>query len=136
MQYRELGKTGMKLSRLGFGCMRFKMKDEKVDRDSGVTSERSSMSHQAQERLHVYFSGWVQGVGFRFTTIRIARDYAVTGFVRNLPDGRVELAAEGTRSELESFLGAIQGRMGRYIDEAHADWLPADNEFKNFDIRY
>ena len=62
------------------------------------------MSEQDHVRLHAYFSGRVQGVGFRFTTIHIAHGHRVVGFVRNLSDGRVELLAEGTKDELEKFL--------------------------------
>ncbi len=57
---------------------------------------------------HVFFEGRVQGVGFRWTTKNIARGYEVTGWVKNLPDGRVELQACGETDEVEAFLEAIQ----------------------------
>jgi acylphosphatase len=63
----------------------------------------------------VYYSGDVQGVGFRYTTRGLARGYPVTGTVRNLPDGRVELVAEGEPDEVERFLEAVRRRMGSYI---------------------
>ena len=94
------------------------------------------MSERDQERLHVFFSGWVQGVGFRFTTIHVARDYEVVGFVKNLSDGRVELVAEGVREELEGFLAAMRRRLDRHIEKADVSWHPATGEFSDFDIRY
>jgi acylphosphatase len=54
--------------------------------------------------LHLYVSGVVQGVGFRFYAINRARAYGVTGWVKNLYDGRVEIEAEGTRDRLVPFL--------------------------------
>ena len=63
----------------------------------------------------VIFSGMVQGVGFRYTARRIAQGYEVAGYVRNLPDGTVELVAEGDPGEVERFLDAVAARMGDYI---------------------
>lgn len=66
-------------------------------------------------RRRVYFSGQVQGVGFRFTCRSLAQGFDVAGNVRNLPDGRVELLAEGEIIELEAFLTALQREMRSYI---------------------
>ena len=63
----------------------------------------------------VIFSGMVQGVGFRYTARRIAQGYAVAGYVRNLPDGTVELVAEGEPGEVERFLDAVAARMADCI---------------------
>ena len=52
------------------------------------------------DRLHVYFSGHVQGVGFRYSVKQLSLEFDVTGWVKNLPDGRVELVTEGERNEL------------------------------------
>jgi acylphosphatase len=68
-------------------------------------------------RRRVYYSGRVQGVGFRYTAQGLAQDYAVTGFVRNLPDRRVELVAEGEPAEVERFLEAVRRQMDGYIDD-------------------
>ena len=57
--------------------------------------------------MHIFYTGRVQGVGFRYTTKNVALGYEVTGTVRNLSDGRVELIAEGQREELEAFQVAI-----------------------------
>lgn len=64
----------------------------------------------------VHFAGLVQGVGFRYTTERIARGFAVTGFVRNLSDGRVELVAQGIPAEIDRFIGEIQRVMCGHIE--------------------
>ena len=58
----------------------------------------------------VHYAGRVQGVGFRATAVYIARNFAVTGWVRNMPDGSVELLAEGEGAEVERFLNAIRER--------------------------
>ncbi len=59
--------------------------------------------------MQIFYSGCVQGVGFRYTAKTVATGFEITGTVRNLPDGRVELIAEGGRAELEAFHGAIRG---------------------------
>lgn len=66
-------------------------------------------------RKHVWYSGHVQGVGFRYTAHRLAQRYGVAGFVRNLRDGRVELVAEGEPSQVDAFLDAVQQAMSGYI---------------------
>ena len=70
-----------------------------------------------RERRRVHFSGRVQGVGFRYTCQSLARDFEVAGYVRNLPDGRVELVAEGDRQEIDNFLTAIHREMAAYIQQ-------------------
>jgi len=88
-----------------------------------------------RERLTIFFSGRVQGVGFRYTTKSVACGFEVTGTVRNLPDGRVELLAEGERGELEEFRRAIQdSEVGRFVRQEEAHWSEAKNEFRGFEI--
>jgi len=87
-------------------------------------------------RVHVIFKGIVQGVGFRYTTQRLAGDYQVTGYVRNLPTGGVQLCAEGPDQELKGFLQKIQGRMSGHIRETHVNWAEATGEFDRFEIRF
>jgi acylphosphatase len=66
-------------------------------------------------RYTVYFSGRVQGVGFRATARDVARHFAISGYVQNLDDGRVLLVAEGDEAELDRFLAKLQATMGQYI---------------------
>lgn len=87
-------------------------------------------------RRTVLFSGRVQGVGFRYTTCRVAEDYAVTGYVKNLPDGRVETVIEGDTSEVERFLAALKAEMASNIREAQQQESPAAGEFHRFEVRY
>jgi len=88
------------------------------------------------QRRIVYYTGRVQGVGFRYTTQRIAGRFDVVGFVRNLADGRVELVAEGERHELAVFLDEIRERLGQYIRDERIDTQPATGEFAAFAIRH
>ena len=88
-----------------------------------------------RSRLHVFYSGRVQGVGFRYTARNVAMGYEVTGFVRNLPDGRVELVAEGATEELESFrIGIRDSGLGGLIAEEQCSWEEAKGEFRGFEI--
>ncbi len=71
---------------------------------------------ESVQRARVIFHGTVQGVGFRYTAHRLAGAYAdITGQVRNLPDGTVELIAEGPREQLDAFITDINSRMPGYI---------------------
>ena len=83
----------------------------------------------------VVYSGHVQGVGFRYTAKAVAAGFEVTGTVRNLADGRVELIAEGARAELESFRAAIRdaGLSGLIRDETVA-WSDAQETLSGFEI--
>ncbi len=63
----------------------------------------------------VHFSGHVQGVGFRYTTLQVAKEFEIAGQVLNLADGRVCLQAEGKESEVKAFVEAVQERLHGYI---------------------
>lgn len=80
-------------------------------------------------RYTVYFSGHVQGVGFRYTARQVARAYRVSGFVENLDDGRVLLVAEGEEPELDRFLADLGDQMGRFIKERKIARGTATGEF-------
>lgn len=89
-----------------------------------------------RKRIHVYYSGRVQGVGFRYTAEDIARGMGVTGWVRNLRDGRVEVVAEAGQPDLESFLQRIRLSFGGNIRDADLTWEPATGEFNDFGIAF
>ena len=82
------------------------------------------------------YEGQVQGVGFRYTTHRIAQQFQVCGFVRNLSDGTVELLAEGEQSEIDRFLNTIADTMSSYIAEIKIDQSEATGGFVEFSILF
>jgi acylphosphatase len=87
-------------------------------------------------RRSVYFSGRVQGVGFRFTTVQISEDFEVSGYVRNLPDGRVEAVFEGEPGEIDRFQAAVAAEMRSYIRDIQQQDSPASGEFAGFQVRH
>lgn len=99
--------------------------------------DQSSASPQGgQQQREVYYAGRVQGVGFRFTVRALAVGFDVTGYVRNLPDGRVHLVVEGTPREVDALLGAIKQEMAHYIAEVRQSVMPATGRFSSFEIRH
>src|SRR5437870_5829847 len=85
-------------------------------------------SDDAMIRRTSHFSGHVQGVGFRYTAQHVARGHKVTGYVRNLPDGRVELVAEGEPAEIDRLLRAIANQMEGHIKKRADFDSPATGE--------
>lgn len=86
--------------------------------------------------LHVYYSGWVQGVGFRFTAERVASSLGLSGWVRNLRDGRVEILCEGKEQSLKGFLDKMTATFKTYIRDADIAWGEATGSLSGFDIRF
>ena len=86
-------------------------------------------------RRRVLFQGRVQGVGFRYTTASIARRHPVVGFVRNLPDGSVELVAEADPSVLDQFLADIASEFAGHIRQQEVREAVRDEGFVKFEIR-
>ena len=90
-----------------------------------------------QKQIHAHFAGRVQGVGFRFTVCRIAERFSVTGFVRNLSNGEVELVAEGAEPELVEFFYEIRNsQLKHYIVQDQVTWKAATGEFNQFGISF
>jgi acylphosphatase len=88
-----------------------------------------------RRRLNIFYSGRVQGVGFRYTVKTVAAGFEVAGMVRNLPDGRVELVAEGSGEELEAFCAAIRGAgVAGFIHGEEVNWTESQHEFRGFEI--
>ncbi len=92
------------------------------------------MPRTPHQRITVHFSGRVQGVGFRFRTREIADGYAVTGFVRNLRDGRVEMVAEGTPQEVAAILSAVRESLRANIASDTVQTGEATGHFEGFEI--
>jgi acylphosphatase len=88
-----------------------------------------------RKQMKILYSGHVQGVGFRYTVRSVAAGFEVTGTVANLPDGRVALAAEGAKDELDAFRQAIRDSgMASLIRDEQVSWSEATNSFRGFEI--
>ena len=88
-----------------------------------------------RKRMQVFYSGRVQGVGFRYSVRKVANGFEVAGLVRNLGDGRVELVAEGSKDELDAFRQAIrESGLENFIQNEEVSWGEAKNDFRGFEI--
>jgi len=85
---------------------------------------------------HVIFIGRVQGVGFRFTTHRIANRHQLTGFVRNLPDGTVEMFAQGPARDIDDCIQDIKEYSDDYLRETRVNEIPPDPKYRDFRITF
>ncbi len=94
------------------------------------------MVDSRRERRRVRYSGRVQGVGFRYTAVRLARSFAVVGYVVNLADGRVELVADGYPAIVERFLAAVSQRLAENIERVEVALVPREEPFRTFSIHY
>ena len=92
--------------------------------------------HPHVHRRTYLFSGHVQGVGFRYTARHMAHNRPVSGYVRNLPDGRVEMVAEGEENDLDALLEALRRQMEGFISETNVSTGTATGEFQGFTIRH
>ena len=88
------------------------------------------------QRRTYRFSGRVQGVGFRYTTQNVALRHDVYGYVRNLPDGRVELVMEGEEREMDDVVQTVQQKMAGFVRNVESQVAPATGEFDRFYIRH
>ncbi len=90
-----------------------------------------------RKNIHIFYAGRVQGVGFRFTAEETAQRLGVTGWVKNLRDGRVEMVAEAEEEILAQFLDDMRtGSMRNFIHGVEVFWANATDQFAEFDIRY
>lgn len=88
------------------------------------------------KKTKVIYRGRVQGVGFRMTTSRVARSFEVTGWVKNMPDGSVELEVEGTATEIKRFRQQLEETMAHHLREIGAEDFPYTGDNLDFSIRY
>ncbi len=101
------------------------------------SKKRSKPPPAASHRAHVYYEGRVQGVGFRYTTERVALELGLGGWVKNLPDGRVEMVCEGSRERIETLIKQIaESEMGVCIRKTTCHWEPPTQEFQDFCVEY
>jgi len=89
-----------------------------------------------QAARQILFRGHVQGVGFRFTTHRIAGQYNLTGFVRNLSSGDVEMLAQGPQQDIENCLADIQDSFSGYIRDTQVEQAPFNPRHTAFRITF
>lgn len=85
-------------------------------------------------RAHIFFSGIVQGVGFRYTTHKIASELKLTGWVRNLSDGRVEIVAEGAGKTIALLVASLENHFSGSITGRDILEEPATGQFKDFRV--
>ena len=85
---------------------------------------------------HIIFSGQVQGVGFRFTAFNMANRHQLTGFVRNLPDGTVEMLIQGTSGAIDDCIRDIKEYFSGYIRETKIKEIPSNSQYKDFEITF
>lgn len=94
-------------------------------------------SASSAERAHLFFEGRVQGVGFRYTAERLALEIGLTGWVKNLPDGRVEIVCEGARDRIEVFVDGLKcGPLGTHIRKVACGWEHPTGEFADFSVEF
>lgn len=89
-----------------------------------------------EKQVHIFYSGVVQGVGFRFTAVSIADKLQVKGWVRNLADGRVEIVAQGKESALKDYISSINGHFQNFISNQDVSWSDAGDIFNDFRIKF
>jgi acylphosphatase len=94
------------------------------------------LAQDDRQQHEVFYSGRVQGVGFRYTVQSLATRFDVTGYVRNQSDGRVHLVVESTAAEIVAFLAAIRTEMGHYVADVQESVRPATGRFSAFEIRF
>lgn len=91
----------------------------------------------SKSRLEATVDGRVQGVSFRYHTVRRARDLGLAGYVRNEPDGTVKVVAEGQHSDLEELLSFLRvGPRAAVVTDVRTDWRSARGDFGRFEVRY
>ncbi len=98
--------------------------------------EGGKTGREGNVRRIVRYGGRVQGVGFRYTAVRLAEQFDVTGYVKNLMDGDVEIVAEGPLDEVEGFLKAVQREMARHIRDVNQQEGFPTGEWSGFHVEY
>lgn len=102
-----------------------------------MTKPKSKKKALPTHRIHVFYTGRVQGVGFRHTAEEIALDLDLTGWVKNLHDGRVEVVAEGSKAILDLFLERItSSHLGPHIKKCESSWERPSGEFSDFRVEF
>ena len=89
------------------------------------------------KQAHIFIDGRVQGVGFRYFTKTNARDLGVKGWVKNLPDGRVEAVFEGDEERVQELIDRCKrGPRSARVDDLNVEWVSSTGKFNSFDVAY
>jgi acylphosphatase len=88
-----------------------------------------------KKRTHIHFTGTVQGVGFRYTTVNTANRLGLVGWVKNMSDGSVEAVVEGDEETIKNLIDSLNRKFDGYISDIEIKWSAATNEFALFDVR-
>jgi len=88
------------------------------------------------KQIHVFFSGNVQGIGFRYSALEIAQNLGLSGFVKNLPDGRVELLAEGSEEKLQELCQKLNQEFKNQIQDSEISWSETSQKYSSFEINF
>lgn len=83
----------------------------------------------------IHFTGRVQGVGFRYSVLQVAKEYDVSGVVQNLTDGRVKLEVEGRGDDIDALVTSIEERMTGYVRQVERSRIERPPQFSGFVIR-
>jgi acylphosphatase len=118
----------------GFGVQKYRWQNRPVAIKTIMMP--SVQSDQIVRRRIYHFGGRVQGVGFRYTVKNIALPHNVRGYVKNLPDGRVELVMEGPDTAMDQIVESVKQKMEPYIRKIDAAVYPATGEFQGFSIKH
>jgi acylphosphatase len=94
------------------------------------------MFEKVTKRIHIIFKGRVQGVGFRYATVEAAEVLKITGWVKNLSNGDVEVVAEQRQDILEDFIERLEREFCGYIKNKEVGWEPATGVFKGFSVSF
>lgn len=89
-----------------------------------------------QTARHIIFRGQVQGVGFRFTALRVANRYQLAGMVRNLLDNTVEMIVQGHPQDIADCIRNIEQSFEGYIRETRIEEIPLNPEYRDFKITF
>lgn len=89
-----------------------------------------------KKRARIIYSGTVHGVGFRWAAEAVANSIGLTGWVRNCPDGTVEVVTEGEADDIQVFMNKIKKEMGHYIRSSRVKWEDSRSEFDSFNITF
>ena len=88
------------------------------------------------KRVEAVYSGMVQGVGFSFTAQRLAEGLDIKGWVKNLPNGAVQLVAEGSEDNLHKLLGQLKMHFKDDVEDARISWQEPTGKFSEFRVAF